>query len=188
MTTTLTQAQIPIAQKLLTALQALLLSLTSKTVNAPVATGDPELYTLAKAALGTHITLDPTVPAEVGCAEATSYLLWKLGLSIPAKGIAGTAALEAWVIASGLFTKRTAPGAGFLIFSSTGTGNGSVEGHTGVMAKFNLQFPNDWGILSNNSNNGLYMEVWSLAAWVANYVTKGGLELNYYEYTGPAVA
>lgn len=185
MTTTLTPAQIPIAQKLLTALQALLVSLTSKTANAPVATGDPELYTLAKAALGTPITLDQTVPFDVRCAEATSYLLWKLGCPIPAKGIAGTAALEAWVIASGLFTKRTAPGVGFLIFSSTGTGNGSVEGHTGVMAYFNLQFKGDWGIMSNNSNNGIYSEVWSLDAWKANYVVKGGLELNYYEYTGP---
>lgn len=180
--------QISIAQKLLTALQQLYTVLTSKTVNTPVTLGDPELYTLAKAALGTHITLDPTVSAEVGCAEADSYLLWKLGCPIPAKGIAGTGALEDWVVRSGLFTKRNYPGTGFLIFSSTNTGNGSVEGHTGVMAYFNLQFKGDWGILSNNSDNGLFQEKWSLDAWKANYVVKGGLELNWYEYTGPVKA
>lgn len=181
--------QISIAQQLLAALQKLLVMVTSKTVKDPVLAGDPPLYTLAKAAIGKHLTLDPSVPAEVGCAEADSYLLWKLGAPIPSKGIAGTAALEAWILSHPeLFAKRLVPGVGFLIFSSTGTGNGTVEGHTGVVAYWNLQFKNDWGILSNNSLNGLWQEKWSLDAWKKNYVVKGGLALNFYEYIGPKTA
>ncbi len=180
--------QVSIARKLLAAMQQLLVILLSKTMKDPIIAGDAPLYTLAKAAIGKHLTLDPNIPSDVGCAEAVSYLLWKLGAPIPSKGIAGTAALEAWVVASGLFIKRAHAGIGFLIFSSTGTGNGTVEGHTGVLAFFNLQFKNDWGILSNNSDNGLFQEKWSLDAWTKNYVVKGELNLNFYEYVGPTIA
>jgi len=74
---------------------------------------------------------------------------------------------------------------GFVIVSPTGQGNGTVEGHTGILAKYNVQYSNDWGILSNNSSNGLFMEQWSLSRWMANYHIKGGLPVNYYEYIGP---
>jgi hypothetical protein len=39
----------------------------------------------------THCTLNNSVPAEVGCAEAVSFILQKSG--IPLTGIAGTATL-----------------------------------------------------------------------------------------------
>ena len=89
-----------ILSQLLVAYQQLLVLLQSKTAKQPATTTDPVLYTIAKACIGKHLTLDPTVPQEVGCAEAISYILWKAGLPIPAKGIAGTAALEAWVVSS----------------------------------------------------------------------------------------
>jgi hypothetical protein len=139
------------------------------------------IYNEAKASLGKHITLNNAVPADVGCAEAVSFVLKNAGVqNLPAQGYAGTADLYVWLHSNPRFMALDAPEAGAIIISPTGYGNGSVEGHTGILGGFGVQFPYEFGILSNNSDNGLFQEVWSLPAWGANYGTKGGLPVAFF--------
>lgn len=133
------------------------------------------IYSAAKENLGVHLTLNPNVSPEVGCAEAVSKLLSLAGVPIPLKGIAGTAALLAWLQANPDFEAVDAPEQGAIIVSATGTGNGSVEGHTGVFGAMGAMYVNDWGICSNDSNTGTLREQWYYTDWVQWYQTTGGL-------------
>lgn len=147
----------------------------------PTSMKEQSIYNAASSHLGFHLTLDDTVPHEVGCAEAVSAVLSFAGISDGAKGIAGTAALDAWMASSGLFTRITMPEAGAIIISPTGSGNGSVVGHTGVFGLYNKQYPQDWGILSNDSATGLFLERWSWARWQAYYSGVGNLQCRIYK-------
>ena len=141
-----------------------------------VTTMPSKIYTEAKSCLGTHQTLDSNVPIEVGCAEALSSVLKKAGvIGIPAEGFAGTAALYQWLSKNASFTPLTAPQAGAIIVSSTGTGNGTVRGHCGIFGTLGAQYPNDWGIMSNDSQTGLFLELWRYTSWQQYYEDIGGL-------------
>lgn len=138
---------------------------------------EQKVYLEAKECLGKHITLDPNVPNEVGCAEAVSFVLKNAEFTLPTQGIASTASLYLWLKANLLFERIYAPEQGAIIVSPTGYGNGSIEGHTGVLGAYGAQFPYQYGILSNNSDNGLFQEKWDLLTWYLNYGVKGGLPL-----------
>lgn len=124
-----------------------------------------------------HVTLNPQVPNDVGCAEAVSYILKNAGIEgIPAEGFPGTIGLWAFLSANPLFICTNFPEAGAILVSVTDTGNGKVEGHTGIVGMFGLQFPEDYGIISNNSDTGLVLETWSWSAWQKNYSELGQLQ------------
>jgi hypothetical protein len=134
------------------------------------------IYNEAKSCLGKHITLNPNVPADVGCAEAVSSVLKQAGIgSLPIAGFAGTANLYRWLLTNPNFLLIEQPEQGAIVVSPTGFGNGLVEGHTGILGAFGVQFPNEYGILSNNSDNGLFQEKWNLLTWWENYGLKGHL-------------
>jgi hypothetical protein len=135
-----------------------------------------KIYDIAKDSLGKHITLNTNVPNEVGCAEAVSYVLKKASIgSLPVSGFAGTADLYRFLLDNNQFHLIEQPEQGAIIVSPTGFGNGKVEGHTGILGGFGVQFPNEYGILSNNSDNGLFQEKWNLLTWWENYGLKGHL-------------
>lgn len=136
-----------------------------------------EIYSQAKLNLGNHLTLNNTVPAEVGCAEAVSKILSLANISVPPTGIAGTASLYEWLVTNPAFEKITNPEQGAIIVSPTGMGNGTIEGHTGIIGSFGVQFPNDWGICSNDSATGKFLETWSYERWIAYYEQSGGLPI-----------
>lgn len=139
---------------------------------------ETRIYNEAKACLGLHITLNPAVSSEVGCAEAVSYVLLKAGIpAIPQAGIAGTAQLYQWLSQNPHFLRVEAPVQGAVIISPTSYGNGTIEGHVGILGAFGVQFPNEYGILSNNSDNGLFQEKWNLLTWYEYYGQKGGLPI-----------
>ncbi len=140
---------------------------------------ETRIYNVAKDNLGEHLTLDNNVNPEVGCAEAISKILQLAGVSVPNRGIAGTAALLAWLEANPDFEAIQEPEQGAIIVSSTGSGNGSVRGHTGCFGAFGAMYNGDWGIVSNDSNTGTLREQWCLKDWVAYYETKGGLTTKY---------
>lgn len=124
----------------------------------------------------THVTLNNAVPAEVGCAEAVSFILQKSDITgIPAQGIASTFNLMEWLLENPNFNVLQEPQEGAILVSATGTGNGTVEGHTGVFGAFGKVFDNEWGIVSNDSNSGLLLELWNWKNWQKYYVQKGGL-------------
>lgn len=141
---------------------------------------EQKIYSQAKLHLGTHITLNNAVPAEEGCAEAASYILRAGGITVPNGGIAGTASLYEWLVANPAFQKIDEPEQGAIILSPTGMGNGSVEGHVGFFGSFGVQWPNDWGICSNDSASGKFLETWSYQRWQAYYAGVGNLPLYYF--------
>lgn len=137
-----------------------------------------KIYNVAKLSLGEHLTLNPNVPADVGCAEAVSFVLKNAGITgMPAEGYAGTADLYRWLLANPQFKLIEQPEQGAIIVSPTGYGNGTIEGHTGILGAFGVNTPNEYGILSNNSDNGLFQEKWNLLTWYEYYGQKGGLPL-----------
>lgn len=135
-----------------------------------------QIYTLAKNSLGKHITLDSDIPNEVGCAEAISYILNLAGIAgIPQQGFAGTFDLYTWLKNNPDFTLQTAPSAGAIIISPTGTSTlNSPHGHVGICGEF--------GILSNDSNTGLFLEVWTVEKWQEYYAGVLGFPIYYFNY------
>lgn len=135
--------------------------------------------------LGKHCTLNPQIPSDVGCAEAASFLLKEAGISDGSAGIAGTEALLTWVESRpDLFQEIFIPEESALLISATGTGNGSVEGHTGFFGAFNVEYTDDWGIVSNDSNTGLLREQWSFAEWTKWYTQLGGITPRIFRILG----
>jgi hypothetical protein len=131
--------------------------------------------------LETHCTLDNSVPVDVGCAEAVSFILKKSGVAgLPLTGIAGTATLYEWLSHNLAFKRVYAPEPGALIISPSGYGNNSVSGHTGFVGKYGKMYPGDFGIVSNDSNTGLLLELWDVKRWQKYYGVQGGLPVAFF--------
>ncbi len=137
-------------------------------------------YNSFKPLLGKRLTLDFSVPVQRQCAETASYLFKNYGIHVPIGGIPGTATLYAWMLSNPAFQKIEEPEQGCVIISPTGMGNGNVEGHVGVIGKFGLKYVNDYGICSNDSNSGFFLELWSLTTWEKFYAQKGDLPIYYF--------
>ena len=107
----------------------------------------------------------------VGCAETVTTLLDNfMGCQI----ILGTATLESVLATSRQFVPVVNPEPGCIIISPTGSGNGTIEGHTGIVG-MNGQ------ILSNDSYTGKFSANWSIKTWTEYYHVKGGLPIYYYK-------
>jgi hypothetical protein len=107
-----------------------------------------KIYDIAKENIGNHMTLNPAIPAEEGCAEAVSKILSLAGVAnIPTTGIPGTATLFEWLNTNTNFERLSAPTAGAIIVSATGSGNGTVSSHTGIVGILGHYYANDWGII-----------------------------------------
>lgn len=135
------------------------------------------IYNEAKLNLGKHLTLNNAVPAEVGCAEAVSKILALSGFVVPSTGIAGTASLYEWLVTNPAFQKIDEPEQGAIIISPTGFGNNSISGHTGIIGGYGVAFLNDFGICSNDSASGDWLENWSYGRWQAYYEGVGNLPI-----------
>ena len=133
------------------------------------------LYTVAKSLLGKHLTLNPLVDQRLGCAQALSYVLKQVKwTSIPKHGIDGTAGLLQWFNGHiELFKEVSEPQIGTIILNVTGTGNGKVRGHVGIVGKNS--------IMSNNSQSGLWDTHWDLETWKAYYEKFGGMKTHYFD-------
>ena len=126
-----------------------------------------KLYTIAKRLVGKHLTLDASVPKETGCAQAMSYILKETGYNISKGGISGTYTLYEWLVKNFHKTDKLEPGC--ILISVTGTGNGKVRGHVGVVL-------DDGIIASNNSSTGLLDTHWKYENWIAYYQQVGKLK------------
>lgn len=101
--------------------------------------GSQNVYNVAYSLLGKHLTLNATVNAEVGCAQALSFVLKNCGYNIPQGGISSVKGLTDWMIKQGF--KETATYAlGNII-----VGRSPTDAHIGVCGK-------EW-IMSNSSND-----------------------------------
>lgn len=129
-----------------------------------------KVYNYAAASINKN--LHGSVNPEEGCAiTVNNIFLGALGFNIG--GYASTAAMYPFLQDTAKFTKVSMPMPGDVAISPTDHGNGSVTGHVGIVAFY--------GIISNNSDNGLLQEQWkSLADWIARYAAQGGLPVEFY--------
>ena len=135
-----------------------------------------KIYDAAKESIGLHMTLDDTVDKSVGCAEAVCAVLQKAGVEVPAKGIPGTSGLLDWLDRNPKFEEIQSYEIGAVLVSATGTGNGKIRGHTGICAQY--------GILSNESQTGLWKEQWDIVSWDSYYTRYGAIPKHYFRYLG----
>lgn len=74
------------------------------------------------------------------------------------------------------FEEIDGPEDGAIILSATGTGNGSMPGHVGVVKGDR--------ILSNRSDTGLWSDYFTLKSWEARYHQKGGMRTRLFRIRG----
>lgn len=130
------------------------------------------LYKVAYSCL--DIDMAPTQDA-LGCSESLYYVMKKAGVpNLPKRAILGTAEMDAWLKKN--FASYANPLPGDIIMSPTGSGNGKIRGHTGIVGNVN--------IMSNNSKNSLWQDEWNLKKWLNYYQKYGGLSTKYYRWEG----
>lgn len=131
------------------------------------------LLEVCKAHLGTDVTPDDLVPDVVACAITVSTLIHYTDATFPK--VAGTATLH------DIFEHRrdwkSVPvedvKPGDVVLAATGSGNGSIPGHVGVMG--------DGGrIMSNSSPTGLFIPNYTMETFAKRYTGIGGMELHVY--------
>lgn len=137
---------------------------------------EERVYQVVKENFDKHLTLNNNVSPEVGCAECMSKVMQLAEISVPTHGIAGTPALLAWFESNPDFEEKNEPEQGAFVVFATGTGNGKVEGHTGVFCAFNVMYMNDWGVASNDSGTGTMREQWAWKKMLAYYQDYGGIK------------
>lgn len=144
----------------------------SQSVTPTIVAGFPpaDIYDTAVKYLGQHITLDPSVPEDLGCAEAVSFILKQAGVTgVPQRGFAGTDDLCEWLKVNKNFKQTSAPQWNGIIVSPT---QGANVGHCGAILK--------QGIASNDSSTGKFNENYSYANWVHSFQTIKGLQVLYF--------
>ncbi len=135
------------------------------------------LYIVAKNLLYPQrdVTPDDIVPDEVACAEALSYVLKLCGVQgIPRNGIPSTIDLFKFLSSSEQFIKVETPLAGDVIISVTGTGNGRLVGHCGIVGVVN--------VMNNNSETGIWVASYTLTQWEKRYKEYAGMATHYFRF------
>lgn len=134
-----------------------------------------KIYTTAKSLLGRRLTLDVTVPPDLGCAEAISYVLRNAGIEgIPQKGFAGTSQLYDFLLRSVQFIEVEISETGCIQIYVSGTSSiGSPHGHVFVVGKNSL--------MSNDSNSGLFLALWTAEAAARYYEGKLGFAPHFFK-------
>lgn len=133
------------------------------------------LYTVAKECLGISLVPAGDDP-EYGCAISLNMLsLRAFGHQIGG-GASTTLLLKDLVIQPHNYTEVREPLPGDIIISATGTSikpNPAIpNGHVGVVGQF--------GIMSNNSDDGLWSEAYTLASWDTRYRAAGGFPTRFF--------
>lgn len=126
-----------------------------------------KVYEAAKAALNT--SLSGNIPT-LGCALSVNNLFVKaLGRAIG--GGESTQAMYPFLQDKTRFYKVEVPLPGDVAICPTGTGT-LEHGHVWIMAYE--------GMLSNNSDNGLWQEKWTISPAIKHYCVDGGIAMEFY--------
>lgn len=129
------------------------------------------LYKQATLYLGKDASPLDIVADEVGCAESVTEILRQV-IDYPIT--VGTWTLNDMLSRDSRFLViREIPQKGDIIISPTGTGNGTIRGHVGIVGLDNV-------IMSARSDTGLWSTFYNLDTWKARYVGIGGFPVNYY--------
>lgn len=142
----------------------------------PVETNKEKLYRFAKAALGTDASPYDLASDEYGCADSVNQLFLKaFGRPIAVPGVS-TLQLYDLMRADPRFVEVEDGEFGDIVISPTTYGhNPSMSnGHVGICAKY------DEGIMSNDSNTGLWRENYNKTSWRKRYVYEGGYPMKFF--------
>lgn len=125
-----------------------------------------KIYNAAKNLLDTQVAADNAADGNgsLACAECVNAVV-NDALGSPAGGGNSTTelavALQDTTRWTPIYFENALPGD--IIISPTGQGtNPAQHGHTGIVGKY--------GILSNNSENGMFEEIWTLPVWWGCFV------------------
>ena len=135
-------------------------------------TNQQKLLRLAKENLGRDVTPQDKIPDEVACAETVSALIKKIDATFPI--IPGTWTLDDFLKRSNKFHPTLDLEPGNILISPTGTGNGTIRGHVGIILEDSL-------VASNNSYTGKLDDQFSIDLWVKRYRRRGGFPLFVYK-------
>lgn len=128
-----------------------------------------KIYAMAKDCLGLNLCEN----RAYGCAETVNAIV-EAALGQSVGGGASTALMYKCLLSTGRFSPVTAPLPGDIIISPTGMGTNPQmpNGHVGIVAMY--------GVLSNDSLDGLLEEKYTLDTWSARYHTVGGYPVFYF--------
>lgn len=129
------------------------------------------LYETAVLCLGEHVTLDPSVPTYVGCAEAVSFVLRSAGYLVPTKGVPDVLGLIQWLLANG-FKEVSTHAPGTIIASHNPNPALSDFSHIGICGQ-------NW-IMSNTSftgsgglKAGTFQANYQFSNWMTHFKNNG---------------
>ncbi len=135
------------------------------------------LYRTAKSCLGMDASPSDEAPDEYGCMESVDNVVKKaFGRFINDTRYTPTlSTLEGFKILrkSDNFVPVQEPLPGDIILSPTSLGNGNLRnGHVGIVGFY--------GIMSNDSATGRFMQNYTLKSWTARYKDQGGFPILFY--------
>lgn len=161
MNRTILELRLKIAQLMLQILQ---LQNTKKTNKGDI------LYDVAKACLGKDMA---PLENEYGCAEALNAV-HKRAFGQEIGGGLSTYRMYQILRKDVRFRQVFNPLPGDIVISPTGLGNGNIKnGHVGVVST-------NGKIMSNTSDNGLWLENYTFGEWNERYKIQGGFPVLYY--------
>ncbi len=129
------------------------------------------LYELARLSRGRDASPLDLVNDDLGCAESVSQLIRKV-IRFPI--VTGTWTLNDILKMDSRFqdaNHNRSPGT--IIICATGTGNGKIRGHVGILGDRGI-------IMAADSRDGIWREGYTLGTWKNRYEVKGGFTTHYY--------
>lgn len=144
----------------------------------PIMTNQENLYQTAKSCLGRRMIVTLGVPNLLGCASSLSGVLKVAGyLGLPPQGIAGTSQLYDFFASHPEFEKTTSHERGMiLIYQSNQPGAVLEHGHVFIAG--------DHGLMSNDSDTGIWSEKWQYGPADDYYHVYGKLTGTWFHWKG----
>ncbi len=129
------------------------------------------ILTEAKKWLGKDASPANAVDKSVACAESLTNILKSIGYMDYI--ITGTYTLLQAFLGASEWVSVTNPLPGDVILYASGTGNGSIPGHTGIILENNF-------VASNNSNTGIWDTHLNLESMRQRYEVVGGFPRKFF--------
>ena len=136
------------------------------------------IYEVAKLCLGERLTLNPSVPKELGCVQAVSYVLLHAQFDIPQSGIDGVNALIEWMLKNG-FKEVSAPQKGAIVTAHRPKLSDPTLAHAGICGLTHIMSNTSFTDPSKQLVAGLFQANYSYASW-NSYYSKNGLSTRYF--------
>jgi hypothetical protein len=153
-------------------IQVLIETIPCPVIVPPPLTPSERLVVLSEGYFNTDPTPKDEQPDDVACVHSLTTIIKKLYSDFPI--MTYTPVLLNFLQIDKRFKATTEWKSGTIIVSVTGTGNGSVLGHCGIIHK-------EGKIYSNASSSGLWDNKYDTLSWIERYSRGGKLKLYLFE-------